>query len=61
MRSSFLELVKVESDEEISVYEVDVYSVAKNAFDTLYYQTQEKSIHLKIEIDNDYWVLTKGE
>jgi CHASE2 domain-containing sensor protein/signal transduction histidine kinase len=57
----FLELAKVESDEEISLYEVDVYSVAQNAFDTLYHQAQEKSIHLNIEIDNDYWVLTNGE
>jgi CHASE2 domain-containing sensor protein/signal transduction histidine kinase len=57
----FLELAKVESDEEISLYEVDVYSVAQNAFDTLYHQAQEKLIHLNIEIDNNYWVLTNGE
>jgi CHASE2 domain-containing sensor protein/signal transduction histidine kinase len=57
----FLELAKVEGDEEISLYEVDVYSVAQNAFDTLYHQAQEKSIHLSIEVDNDYWILTNGE
>jgi signal transduction histidine kinase len=57
----FLELAKVESDEQISLYEVDVCSVIQNAFDTLYHQAQEKSIHLNIELDNDYWVLTNGD
>ena len=57
----FLALAKVESDEEIVLYEVDLYSVAQNAFDTLYHQAQEKKIQLKIDVDNDYWVLTNGE
>ncbi|MBQ0731339.1 MAG: CHASE2 domain-containing protein [Oleispira antarctica] len=57
----FLELAKVESDEEVLLYEVDLYSVAQNAFDTLYHQAQEKSIQLEIDIDGDYWVLTNGE
>jgi signal transduction histidine kinase len=43
------------------LYEVDVYSVAQNAFDTLYHQAQEKQIRLEIEADDDYWVLTNGE
>ena len=57
----FLALAKVEGDEEILVYEVDLYSVAQNAFDTLYHQAQEKNIQLKIDVDGDYWVLTNGE
>jgi CHASE2 domain-containing sensor protein/signal transduction histidine kinase len=57
----FLALAKVEGDEEILLYEVDIYSVAQNAFDTLYHQAQEKNIQLKIDVDGDYWVLTNGE
>lgn len=57
----FLELARVEGDDEILLYEVDVYSVAQNALDTLYHQAQAKQIRLDIEIDDDYWVLTNGE
>jgi CHASE2 domain-containing sensor protein/signal transduction histidine kinase len=57
----FLELARVEGSDEILLYEVDVYSVAQNAFDTLYHQAQEKQIRLEIEADDDYWVLTNGE
>lgn len=57
----FLELARVEGDDEILLYEVDVYSVAQNALDTLYHQAQEKEIRLEIVVDDDYWVLTNGE
>lgn len=57
----FLELAKVESDEEVTFYEVDLYSVAQNAFDTLYHQAQEKSIKLEIETADECWVMANGE
>ena len=57
----FLELARVEGDDEILLYEVDVFSVAQNALDTLYHQAQEKQIRLEIEVDDDYWVLANGE
>lgn len=57
----FLELAKVEGEEEIDVYEVDLYSVSQNAFDTLYHQAQEKSIQLVMKADDDCWVMANGE
>lgn len=57
----FLELAKVEGEEEIDLYEVDLYSVSQNAFDTLYHQAQEKSIQLVMEADDDCWVMANGE
>lgn len=57
----FLQLAKVEGDEEIALYEVDLYSVAQNALDTLYHQAQEKSISLTIEAQDDCWVWANGE
>lgn len=57
----FLELAKLEGADDIPLYEVDLYSIVQNAFDTLYHQAQEKNIQLDIHIDGDYWVLTNGE
>ena len=57
----FLELAKVEGEEQIDLYEVDLYSVSQNAFDTLYHQAQEKSIQLVMEADDDCWVMANGE
>ena len=57
----FLELAKVEGEEEIDLYEVDLYSVSQNALDTLYHQAQEKSIQLVMEADDDCWVMANGE
>jgi len=57
----FLQLARVESDEGISRYEVDLYSVCQNALDTLFYQAQEKSIKLNIDVVDDCWVMSNGE
>ena len=57
----FLELAKVESEADICVYELDLYSVVQNAFDTLYHQAQEKSISLSIVAEDNYWVISNGE
>lgn len=57
----FLELAKVESDENIELYELGLYSIAQNAFDTLYHQAQEKGIKLQLKIEGDFWLLTNGE
>jgi signal transduction histidine kinase len=57
----FLELAKVEGNEDIELYELDLYSIAQNAFDTLYHQAQEKGIKLELNIAGDYWVETNGE
>lgn len=57
----FLELAKVEGDENVELYELDLYSIAQNAFDTLYHQAQAKDIRLTLKIDGDFWVLTNGE
>lgn len=57
----FLELAKVEAEEDVELYELDLYSIAQNAFDTLYHQAQAKEIKLELNITGDYWVLTNGE
>lgn len=57
----FLELARVESNEEIALYEVDLYSVCQNAIDTLFHQAQEKSIKLSIDVTDDCWVMSNGE
>lgn len=57
----FLALAKVENDETLVLYEVDLYAVAQNAFDTLYHQAQEKFIGLKIAAEDDCWVMANGE
>lgn len=57
----FLELAKVEAEEDVELYELDLYSIAQNAFDTLYHQAQAKEIKLELNIAGDYWVFTNGE
>ena len=57
----FLELAKIETDEEIEFYEMDLYAIAQNACDTLYHQAKEKNISLKLDIEGDYWISTNGE
>lgn len=57
----FLSLAKVESDDDVQVYEVDLYSVSQNAVDTLYEQAEEKGIELNLEVDDDCWVMANGD
>lgn len=57
----FLELAKVEGEEDVELYELDIYSIAQNAFDALYHQAQVKEIKLELNIVDDYWVMTNGE
>ncbi|WP_421722717.1 CHASE2 domain-containing protein [Bacterioplanoides sp.] len=57
----FLSLAKVESDDDIQVYDVDLYSVCQNAVDTLYEQAQEKGIEVGLEVDDDCWVSGNGD
>lgn len=57
----FLSLAKVESEENIQVYEVDMYSVSQNAADTLYEQAREKHIELVLTVDDDCWVMGNGD
>ena len=57
----FLSLAKVESEERIQVYEVDMYAVSQNAVDTLYEQALEKGIELQLDSDDDCWVEGNGD
>lgn len=57
----FLALAKVEAEEEIQWYEVDLYSVSQNAVDSLYHQAQEKSIKVVLESIDDCWLLSNGD
>lgn len=57
----FLSLAKVESDDDVQMYEVDLYSVSQNAVDTLYEQAEEKGIELNLEVDDDCWVMANGD
>lgn len=57
----FLELAKVEREEDVCVYELDLYSVVQNALDTLYHQAQDKLITLSILSEQDFWVASNGE
>ena len=57
----FLELAKIETDEEIEFYEMDLYAIAQNACDALYHQAKEKNISLLLDIEGDHWLLTNGE
>lgn len=57
----FLELAKIEGVEEITLYEVDLYSICQNALDSVYHQGQEKSIFLDLQADDDVWVFSNGE
>lgn len=57
----FLELAKIESEQEIEFYEMDLYAISQNACDTLYHQAKEKNISIQLNIEGDYWVSTNGE
>lgn len=57
----FLNLAKVESEEDIQIYDVDLYSVSQNAMDSLYHQAQEKSIKLNLDSIDNCWVMASGE
>ncbi|OUS41285.1 hypothetical protein A9R00_01720, partial [Oleispira antarctica] len=57
----FLHLAKVESEENIQLYEVDLYSVSQNAMDSLYHQAQEKSIKLVLDSVDECWVMANGD
>lgn len=57
----FLRLAKVESEEDIQYYEVDLYSVSQNTLDTLYHQAKEKSILLNLDVVDDCWVMSNGD
>ncbi|WP_420591520.1 CHASE2 domain-containing protein [Bacterioplanoides sp.] len=57
----FLSLAKVESEESIQQYEVDMYSVSQNAIDTLYEQAEAKHIEIELQADDDCWVMGNGD
>ena len=57
----FLNLAKVENEENIQIYEVDLYSVSQNAVDSLYHQAEEKSIKLVLDSIDECWVMANGE
>lgn len=57
----FLALAKVEAEEEIQWYDVDLYSVSQNAMDSLYHQAKEKSITILLESIDECWVVSNGE
>jgi signal transduction histidine kinase/CHASE2 domain-containing sensor protein len=57
----FLALAKVEAEEDIQGYEVDLYSVSQNAMDNLYHQAQEKSIKMLLESIDECWVMSNGD
>lgn len=57
----FLSLAKVESEDNIQQYEVDLYSVSQNAIDTLYEQAQQKKINLHLDVCDDSWVMANGD
>lgn len=57
----FLSLAKVESEDSIQQYEVDMYSVSQNAIDTLYEQAEAKAIEVQLEVDDDCWVMGNGD
>lgn len=57
----FLRLAKVEAEEEVKLYEVDLYSVSQNALDGLYHQAQDKKIKLGLTLPDDCWVMANGD
>lgn len=57
----FLHLARVESEEVIQLYEVDLYSISQNAVDSLYHQAQEKLIKLNLSVVDDSWVMANGD
>ncbi|KZZ43361.1 hypothetical protein A3759_13320 [Thalassolituus sp. HI0120] len=57
----FLSLAKVESEESIQQYEVDMYAVSQNAIDTLYEQAEAKHIVIELKADDDCWVMGNGD
>ncbi len=58
----FLQLAKVDNDEPIQHYEVDMLDVACNAKDDIYNQAVEKSIRITTEEKGgDFWVRSNGD
>lgn len=57
----FLALAKVEAEEDIQWYELDLYSVSQNAMDSLYHQAQEKSIKMSLESIDECWAMSNGD
>ncbi|MBA34288.1 MAG: hypothetical protein CMI14_02510 [Oleispira sp.] len=57
----FLNLAKVEAEEDVKLYEVDLYSVSQNALDGLYHQAQDKGIKLNLNSPDDCWVMANGD
>ena len=57
----FLSLAKVEAEEEIKLYEVDLYSVCQNSLDSLYHQAQDKNITLNFTSLDECWVMANGD
>lgn len=56
-----LYLAKVESEDAIQMYEVDLYSVAQNAIDSMFYQAKQRGLKLISHIDDDCWVWGNGD
>jgi signal transduction histidine kinase len=57
MAEQFIQLTRVESDAEIKLVDVDLVSVAVNAYEQVWFQAQSRKISLVREIELDYaWV-----
>lgn len=56
-----LYLAKVESEDAIQMYDVDLYSVAQNALDSMYYPAKQRQLTLTDKIDDDCWVWGNGD
>ncbi len=58
----FLQLAKVDNDEPIQHYDVDMLDVACNAKDDIYSQAVEKNIRITTEEEgDDFWVRSNGD
>lgn len=56
-----LYLAKVESEDAIQMYEVDLYSVAQNTIDSMFYPAKQRKLKLVSTIDDDCWVWGNGD
>jgi len=58
----FLQLAKVDGDEPIQLYDMDLQNVVCNASDDIYNQAAEKNISVEvIEEGEDFWVRSNGD
>lgn len=57
----FLNLAKVENEEQVQLYDVDLYTVCQNAIDSLYHQTLAKELVLNLSVCDDAWVNANGD